>query len=271
MDYNLYWFLVTKTEDDKKLHKIALLNFLNNFYHSSEKISDFKCDVNILNGPYKIDANVNYCFENEKKMDKWNILIQIPINPKFYNDAKKQMIDGEEYIYDVNPWENTKEWKEFMGNALTYNFEIAKTIRDVNGIYNIKDRNAFDSVTMTAFHEFGGSEIYPNVIDKAAMILYTVVKNHPFSDGNKRTGFLTMLSFLQKCGLTLLIEKKSTINELVEVAEDFMITVAKSNPSEMYEILEFIKRFILEHINIDSKFQNYMIKLAKLNGGQKNG
>jgi death-on-curing protein len=39
---------------------------------------------------------------------------------------------------------------------------------------------------------FGGEELYPTVVDKAAVLGYALVKNHPFLDGNKRTGHAAM-------------------------------------------------------------------------------
>lgn len=49
--------------------------------------------------------------------------------------------------------------------------------------------------------EFGGVEFYPDPIVKAAILCSRLVKNHPFPDGNKRTGFLAMLEFLDRNGL----------------------------------------------------------------------
>jgi death-on-curing protein len=43
---------------------------------------------------------------------------------------------------------------------------------------------------------FGGEELYPTVVDKAAVLGYTLIKNHPFLDGNKRTGHAAMEVFL---------------------------------------------------------------------------
>lgn len=40
------------------------------------------------------------------------------------------------------------------------------------------------------YQTFDGNELYPTPIDKAAAILESIVKNHPFTDGNKRTGYV---------------------------------------------------------------------------------
>jgi death on curing protein len=43
---------------------------------------------------------------------------------------------------------------------------------------------------------FGGEDLYPTLVDKAAALGYTLIKNHPFLDGNKRTGHAAMEVFL---------------------------------------------------------------------------
>ena len=46
-----------------------------------------------------------------------------------------------------------------------------------------------------------GKDVYPSVEEKAAHLLYFIVKNHPFSDGNKRSGAFSFIWFLRKAGL----------------------------------------------------------------------
>ena len=47
-----------------------------------------------------------------------------------------------------------------------------------------------DSALNRPYQTFDGNELYPTPIDKAAAILESIVKNHPFIDGNKRTGYV---------------------------------------------------------------------------------
>jgi death-on-curing protein len=47
---------------------------------------------------------------------------------------------------------------------------------------------------------FGGAELYPDVIDKAAVLCCRLARNHPLPDGNKRTAFLLMARFLDVYG-----------------------------------------------------------------------
>ena len=49
---------------------------------------------------------------------------------------------------------------------------------------------------------FGGVEFYPDLIVKAAVLCTRIVKNHPLPDGNKRVGFVSMIEFCLRNGLT---------------------------------------------------------------------
>ncbi|MGD9950842.1 MAG: RhuM family protein, partial [Desulfobulbus sp.] len=54
-----------------------------------------------------------------------------------------------------------------------------------------------------AIHQtFGGEDLYPSIEEKAAHLLYFVIKDHPFSDGNKRIGSFLFLLYLQQSGLS---------------------------------------------------------------------
>ena len=51
-------------------------------------------------------------------------------------------------------------------------------------------KNAVTGITGNIFQSFGGQDLYPSIEEKSAHLLYFMVKNHPFSDGNKRSGAL---------------------------------------------------------------------------------
>ncbi len=62
---------------------------------------------------------------------------------------------------------------------------------------NEKDQSFHSSIN-TVYQTFGGEELYPSIEEKAAMLFYLVVKNHSFSDGNKRIAAFLLLWFLKK-------------------------------------------------------------------------
>lgn len=65
-----------------------------------------------------------------------------------------------------------------------------------------------------------GKDLYPSIESKAGILFFLLVKNHPFMDGNKRTGALALLEFLERNGHTL----ETTDDELYQ----FTIDVATS-------------------------------------------
>ena len=71
------------------------------------------------------------------------------------------------------------------------------------GDNGLRDIALLDSAIESAYQTFGGEELYPGVIEKAARIAYAIICNHAFVDGNKRIGVLTLLTILHLCGIRL--------------------------------------------------------------------
>lgn len=69
-------------------------------------------------------------------------------------------------------------------------------IAEFGGIDGIRDEGLLDSALYAPFHSFGGAEVYPSLLEKAARLGFGLIKNHPFLDGNKRIGTHVMLLFL---------------------------------------------------------------------------
>ena len=64
-----------------------------------------------------------------------------------------------------------------------------------------KTKDAVSGIVGNVFQSFGGEDVYPTVEEKAAHLFYFIVKNHPFSDGNKRSGAFAFIWFLRKAGV----------------------------------------------------------------------
>lgn len=58
-----------------------------------------------------------------------------------------------------------------------------------------------EGIVGNVMQAFGGQDVYPTVEEKAAHLLYFMVKNHPFTDGNKRSGAFAFIWFLRKVGV----------------------------------------------------------------------
>jgi DNA ligase (NAD+) len=81
---------------------------------------------------------------------------------------------------------------------------------------------------------FGGQELYPSVAEKAAHLLYFVIKDHPFSDGNKRIGSFLFLLFLRDNNL--LEQSGINANGLVALA----LLIAESDPKQKDLLIRLI-------------------------------
>ena len=64
------------------------------------------------------------------------------------------------------------------------------------GTHGVRDEGLLDSALNAPFQSFGEHEFFPTVLDKAVRLCFGLVKNHPFHDGNKRIGALTLLTTL---------------------------------------------------------------------------
>ena len=94
---------------------------------------------------------------------------------------------------------------------------------------NEKD-DSFKSSIGQIYQTFGGIDLYPSIEEKAAMLLYLVVKNHSFSDGNKRIAAMLFLWFMEKNGILYREDGTKRIADNTLVALTLMI--AESRPEE---------------------------------------
>lgn len=70
--------------------------------------------------------------------------------------------------------------------------EQKNIVDDAGGLHGVRDMHMLLSALGQPLQTFGGQELYPGVIDKAAALGYFLIRNHPFVDGNKRIGHAMM-------------------------------------------------------------------------------
>lgn len=106
---------------------------------------------------------------------------------------------------------------------------------------NPKD-DSFESSVCQIYQTFGGADCYPSLEEKAAMLLYLIVKNHSFTDGNKRIGASCFLYFLERNNI--LYKNTAPILDNATLAA-LTILIAESKPEEM----ETIKQVVMSVLN----------------------
>lgn len=101
-----------------------------------------------------------------------------------------------------------------------------------------KERGVLKGILASIEQTFGGSELYPNAEAKAANLLYFVIKDHPFVDGNKRIASLLFIWFLEKNSLLSDPNGERKINDNALVA--LTLLVAESNPKQKDVMIKLI-------------------------------
>lgn len=76
-------------------------------------------------------------------------------------------------------------------------------IQRFGGSFGLADRGKLEASTAAPMQTFSGAELYPDLWNKAAILFFLLIKNHPFLDGNKRTALYVLLRFLEINGFTI--------------------------------------------------------------------
>ncbi len=106
---------------------------------------------------------------------------------------------------------------------------------------NEKDRS-FKSSLYTIYQTFDGEELYPSMEEKAANLLYFVVKNHSFSDGNKRIAAFLFVWFLDKNKMLYREDGTKRIADNALVA--LTLLIAESDPKEKEMMVKVVINLI---------------------------
>lgn len=104
-----------------------------------------------------------------------------------------------------------------------------------------KDRS-FESSVRTIYQSFGGQDLYPSVEEKAANLLYFVVKNHSFSDGNKRIAAFLFVYFLDRNGCLYHPDGARRLADNALVA--LTLLIAESKPEDKDTLVTLVVNLI---------------------------
>ena len=115
--------------------------------------------------------------------------------------------------------------------------------KEAGDLFGVEKDQSFKSILASLNQTFGGKELYPNIESKAAHLLYFIIKDHCFSDGNKRIASFLFIIFLarnkylfKKNG-----EKKINDNALVALA----LLIAESEPKQKEVMIKLVMNFFV--------------------------
>lgn len=86
------------------------------------------------------------------------------------------------------------------------------------GSLGMQDWNMFESACLQPYASFGGKDLYPTIFFKAAALLRSIIKDHPFVDGNKRTSITAAQIMLELNGYRFTGKRQETYDLLVSIA-----------------------------------------------------
>lgn len=95
-------------------------------------------------------------------------------------------------------------------------------VKETGGTDGIRDETLLDSAVNAPFQTFGGEYLYKSLEAKAARLGYSLIKNHPFVDGNKRIGMLAMMVFLELNGVSLTCTDRDIVETGLRLASGEM-------------------------------------------------
>ena len=100
--------------------------------------------------------------------------------------------------------------------------------------------NILESCLATLFQSFALKSLYPGLVNKASILLYLMIKNHPFQNGNKRIAMTTLFVFLYKNKKWLRVDTQELYN--------FTVWIAQSPPKVKKETVLAIEKFLKSHM-----------------------
>ena len=148
------------------------------------------------------------------------------------------------YDHQVLEIEATSK-KELFGITYPAAMEAIKSLKDKFGgssLFGNEKDQSFQGSLAAIYQTFGSKDLYPSVEEKAANLLYFVIKNHSFSDGNKRIAAFLFVWFLEKNGILYRPDGSKKIADNALVALTLMI--AESKPEEKDMMIKVVVNLI---------------------------
>jgi prophage maintenance system killer protein len=128
--------------------------------------------------------------------------------------------------------------EELHNAILELKEELLKKGEATDLFANERQSKSIEGIVGNVLQSFGGKSVYESVEEKAAHLLYFIVKNHPFSDGNKRSGAFSFVWFLKKAKIL------NTGRITPEALTALTLLVAESDPKDKVQIVGLVVMLI---------------------------
>jgi prophage maintenance system killer protein len=185
----------------------------------------------ILNDLYeKISFIQRTVRDRELNSSESNSLISVI---KDYTNSWKFLKEYDERALEIKKSKEIEKRKfdyEFIRGSIDVLKEVLMDKREATDIFGFERDDSFKGILKTIYQTFDNKELYSSLIEKASHLLYFIIKDHPFSDGNKRIGSFVFIYFLRLNNLDYRKngERKISDNTLVALA----LLIAESDPKD---------------------------------------
>ena len=167
------------------------------------------------------------------------------------NDAKEILKVIGEYskALDLLDDYDHKTLKKIKGNTDERKIEYSECIKIINALkfkessslFALERDRGLESIIGNIYQCFSGQDVYKSIEEKSANFLYLIVKNHVFTDGNKRIAATLFIYFLNYYGILYKNEKQIIDNNTLTA---LTLLIAESNPKEKEVIIDLIMNFL---------------------------
>jgi death-on-curing family protein len=116
--------------------------------------------------------------------------------------------------------------------------------KEASDLFGRQRDDTFKGILLSIIQTFAGSHLYPSIEEQASHLLYFIIKNHPFADGNKRIGAFLFIWFLQRNRHLLRKSGEAKINDNALVA--LALLIAQSDPVNKELMIKLVINLINE-------------------------
>lgn len=200
---------------------------IDDYVLNERRLQDQKRKLETLQKVIKLIRNV----KGKKKLDYKETMGLLEVIAD-YNYALELLDDYDNRNLKISQTSREEKFK------LTYE-EAVKAVRELKKKFNGSDLfgqekdKSFKSSITSIYQTFDRKELYPSIEEKAANLLYFIVKNHSFVDGNKRIAASIFLWFLEKNKLLYNRDRSKRIADNALVALTLMIAESNSNERDI--------------------------------------
>ncbi len=196
---------------------------------NEQRLSQKEQEIQVLKGGLQI---LSRAIEEKANNNQWLVVFAKGLS--LLDDYDHEQLDAKGLTQKEAAYPSLEDYQKLIDQML------AEFDSDVFG--KVKDQS-FQSSVAQIQKGFGNKDFYSSLEEKAAMLLYLIVKNHSFVDGNKRIAAACFLKFLQENKMLFNSQQQPIISN--DSLASLTLLIASSKPEEM----ETVKRLVISVLN----------------------